>query len=78
MSAKVLHLGQGNPRYDYRLREVIENNPAETNLGVLMDGKLSVRQNCVLVAQETLYPALHQKKCDSREREGVISLCSAL
>ncbi|GAB0203282.1 cAMP-dependent protein kinase inhibitor alpha [Grus japonensis] len=40
---KVLHIGQGNAKHNYRLgSEWIENNPEEKDLGVLVDRKLNV------------------------------------
>ncbi|PKU30192.1 rna-directed dna polymerase from mobile element jockey- hypothetical protein [Limosa lapponica baueri] len=77
---RVLHLGQGNPRYLYRLGgEWMESNPAEKDLGVLVDEKLNKSWQCVLAAQEANHIlGFIASSVGSRARGVFLPLCSAL
>jgi len=77
---KVLHLGHSNPHYQYSLEDVrVEHSPAGKDLGVLVDGKVDMSQQCALTAQKANHiPGCIESIVASRLREVIPPLCSAL
>jgi len=77
---RVLHLGRNNPKHQYRLGvDKLECSSAERDLGVRVDDKLTMSQQCALVAKKAngLLGCI-KKSVANRTREVLLPLYSAL
>uniref|UniRef100_A0A8B9EH51 Reverse transcriptase domain-containing protein n=1 Tax=Anser cygnoides TaxID=8845 RepID=A0A8B9EH51_ANSCY len=74
---RVLHLERNNRMYHYRLGDdLLERSSEEKDLGVLVDDRLTMSQQCALMAHWD--PGVHKRSVASRSREVILPPYSAL
>jgi len=77
---RVLHLGRNNPMHQYRLgADLLGSSSVERDLGVLVEDRLTVSQQCALAAKMANgILGCIKRSVASRLREVLLPLCSAL
>ncbi|KAJ7421329.1 hypothetical protein BTVI_18692 [Pitangus sulphuratus] len=75
----ILHLGWGNLRCSYRLgNEMLESSAMERGLGVLVDGKLNMSQQCPGSQEANYVLGGIRQSITNWLREAIVPLCSTL
>jgi len=77
---RVLYLGRNNPMHQYRLgAELLESSSVERDLGVLVDNRLTMSQQCALAAKKAIgILGCINKSVASRTREVLLPFYTAL